>query len=114
MPPPDGGVHAFVNYTASVHGPSSSPIASSVREVDIFQLPLEKRALMVAFLNLVYRSKADLDRDSLVINFATLQRMRLYKLQSEVAGHALDMRYHNRPNPDWEKSLHEYGKCPSL
>ena len=74
---------------------------------EILQLPTEDRVRAVASGNLVYKRKAD---GALAINFATLQRIRLQILQSEIVKHALDMRYHGNSNSGWEESLKTYSQ----
>ena len=83
--------------------------AQSARAIDILQLPLDERVLAVGFNTLVYKPKAGVDKGALVINLATLQRMRLHKLRAEIVKHVLDMRYHGPSDPSCEAPLQEYG-----
>ena len=43
-----------------------------------------------------------------IINFATLQRGRLYKLRARVGKDVLEKRYLDRMAPDWEDNLDKY------
>ena len=86
-----------------------SPDAQSARAIDILQLPLDERVLAVGFNTLVYKPRAGDDKGALVINLATLQRMRLHKLRAEIVKNALDIRYHGPSDPSCEAPLQEYG-----
>lgn len=99
-------VEALENF-----GTANSATAPPTRDFEALQLPLDERVLAVAFHNLVYKSNFEDDRGSLVINFATLQRMRLHKLQAEIVNHILDIRYHGLSDSCWEVPLREYGAC---
>ena len=46
----------------------------------------------------------------LIISFAGLQRMRLRKLQSNLANRAMDMHFKTQEPQDWEALLKEYSR----
>lgn len=74
----------------------------------ILQLPFDDRLLKVSMNDLAY--KVSEGRDSpLTLNFATLYRMRLHKLRSEMVKHVFEIRYHNKLATGWEAALKEYG-----
>ena len=79
----------------------------------MLQLPFKERLLKVSFNDLAYRGSEE--RESpLVLNFATMYRMRLHKLRSEMVRQILEIRYHNAVGTGWEATLKEYGECKRL
>ena len=71
----------------------------------ILNLPFHNRAVEVFDRDIVYKKE-----DVLTVNFATLYRMRLHRLQSQIIKDVFEMRYHDPSNWSWEEPLKEYGK----
>ncbi|KAL8816850.1 MAG: hypothetical protein Q9191_008254 [Dirinaria sp. TL-2023a] len=87
---------------------SRNPVPTNDADIEfekILRLPTKDRVGAVNSRNLVYNRRSD---GALAINFATMQRMRLQSLQSELVKQALDIRYHGLSNSDWEESLKKY------
>lgn len=52
----------------------------------------------------------DTDERELAISFAGLQRMRMRKLQIELANRVMTMHFKNEEPKDWETLMKEYSK----
>ena len=110
-PPPNASVKTLDDLIGSNRRRIQSSSDFDVAFEEALQLPSKDRIMYVNKSNLVYKP-----RDSggiLVMNFATLQRMRLQKLQSEVVKYALEMRYCDAAASGWEAPLQEYGAVES-
>lgn len=75
----------------------------------ILQLPFEDRLLKVSMNDLAYRVSEEKD-SPLVLNFATLYRMRLHKLRSQMVKSVFETRYQGALATGWEANLKEYSK----
>ena len=71
----------------------------------ILNLPFYNRVVEVFDRDIIYKKE-----DVLTVNFATLYRMRLHRLQSQIVKDLFEMRYHDHSNWSWEEPLKEYGK----
>ena len=71
----------------------------------ILNLTFYNRVVEVFGRDIIYKKE-----DVLTVNFATLYRMRLYRLQSQIFKDVIEMRYHYPSNWSWEEPLKEYGK----
>ncbi|KAL8796353.1 MAG: hypothetical protein Q9195_001260 [Heterodermia aff. obscurata] len=70
----------------------------------ILNLPFHNRAVEIFDSDIIYKKG-----ETLTVNFATLYRMRLHRLQSQIVKGVLDMRYQDPSNWSWEEPLKEYG-----
>ena len=70
----------------------------------ILNLPFHNRVVEVFDRDIIYKKE-----DTLTVNFATLYRMRLHRLQSQIVKDVFEMRYHDSSNWRWEEPLKEYG-----
>ena len=89
---------------------NKSPQAQAGLNVDaelerILNLPFQNRVVEVFDRDI--KNKKD---DALTVNYATLYRMRLHRLQSQIIKGVFEMRYHDSSNWSWEEPLKEYGK----
>ena len=71
----------------------------------ILSLPFHNRVVEVFDRDIIYKKE-----DVLTANFATLHRMRLHRLQSQIVKDVFEMRYHDPSDWSWEEPLKEYGK----
>ena len=71
----------------------------------ILNLPFHNRVVEVFDRDIIYKKG-----DVINVNFATLHRMRLHRLQSQIVKAVFEMRYHDPSDWSWEEPLKEYGK----
>lgn len=109
-PPPEPSLSVPDDLTSTELHSIQTATTFDSRLEHILQLPFEDRLIKVSINDLTYRVPEE--RDSpLVLNFATLYRMRLHALRSQMVKQMFEIRYHNALAPGWEATLKEYGKC---
>lgn len=104
-PPPAGPPASYhSNFYPDGLPQKLSKTTTDLEREEILRLPFARRVKEIFDQDIVYKNNG-----TLTMNLATLYRMRLHTLQSQIVKDVLDMRYHDPSNWGWEGPLREYG-----